>query len=603
MTEKRSKSELESILSMLDKNVLRAKTLHDIARNITFSTNLNTIYKTALDSSVGAIGASNGAFLTYDSEEEGFHVKYECGKKLKKDFFPYKGAFPEGLESISLDSSLVYHMLHKGSDLKKLMSSIRSSVIIPISILDKFYGILEVGKKVDDTPYTSQDVEFLVTLCSLISISIENAESQKELNYKIFEISTLYEISTELSSSLNITQIQTAIIFCCMGVIGAKRGAIFLYDAADSTLSLNHTINFPPSVKRDLSFKIRTDLVEELSEKSYPFSLSDLRKNSKTYNLFAKVKNALKVIENPLIIPQILNKKLVGYLILAEKINKSVYSRADIDLLFALSYQSSLAITNAQSFLNLENLAKKNAALYAELKVATEEKLKAERLATLGMVISTIVHDIKNPLTSIRYFSALLGTTDADARDKKLYVDIIESETERLSGMIEDILSFAKGDQSSLKIRECNIKNLFDEVSLVLKMDFKKKKIAVVNDLKYTGNAMLDDEKIKRVLYNISYNARDALKENGGKITFKTSTSKGFLNISIADNGNGIPEKVIDTLFMPFVSHGKRRGTGLGLSISKKIVDDHGGELTFTTKKNKGTTFNIKLPLYIQQKK
>jgi signal transduction histidine kinase len=596
MTKENSSKELKSIVTALEKNVLRAKTLHDISRNISFSPNLNTIYKTALDSTIEILGASSGAFFTYNDEEQGFDVRYQCGKKLGKDFFDYKGVFPGNVEYISPDSSLAYQMLDCKAELKKFMGALGSSVLVPINIRDDFYGVLEVGEKIDHTPYTAADLEFLVTLCSLISISIENAESQKELNYKIFELSTLYETSTELSSSLDIVQIQTAIIFCCMGVVGAKRGAIFLFNDEDNTISMKHAVNFPQSVKRELDFKISDKLLSGLSEMDEPFFLSSLKKNSKEYNLFAKIKEVLNVIENPLIIPQIMKGNLVGYLVLAEKINKSAYTKADINLLSALSYQSSIAITNAKSYHEVKNLAKKNAALYEELKVAIEDKLKAERLATLGMVVSTIVHDIRNPLTSIRYFSALLGETDPDASDKKVYVDIIDSETGRLAGMIEDILFFAKGGGSPLKIRQCSIKDLLDEVLIVLKMNFKGRKIKVLKDIKYGGKAFLDEGKIKRVLYNISYNARDALKE-GGKITFKADKSKNFLNISITDNGKGIPDEVVDSIFMPFVSLGKKRGTGLGLAISKNIVEDHNGKLTFSTKKNKGTTFNIKLPL------
>jgi len=601
MTSKRSSKKLETIISTLDRNVLRAKTLHDIARNISFSTDLNTIYKTALDSSINALDALSGAFLIYNKKENGFLVSYQCGKKLDRAFFEYKGSFPEGLESISVDNSLMFEMLTKSAELKKLIRSLKSSVLIPICIKEDFYGVLEVGKKVNKEPYTAADVEFLVTLCSLISLSIENAEAQKELNYKIFELSTLYEISTELSSTLDIKGIQTAIIFCCMGVVGAKRGAIFLFDDGNSTITMNHAVNFPPDLESDLVFKVDDTLKKRLSKMHAPFFLSDLKKNTKEYNLVNKITSAMQVLENPLIIPQIIKDKLVGYLLLAEKINKDPYQSTEIGLLSTLSYQSALSITNAQSYYEVQSLAKKNADLYEELKVATEEKLKAERLATLGMVVSTIIHDIKNPLTSIRYFSSLLGQTDAELTDKQTYVNIIDSETDRLVGMIEDILYFASGGESSLNIKKCSVKNLIDEVCVVLEMNFKDKCIQVQKDTAgYAGNVSIDEEKLKRVLYNISYNARDALK-GGGNITIKSSKNKNRLNISISDDGKGIPEKIVNTLFMPFVTHGKRQGTGLGLAISKKIVEQHSGELSFKTSKDKGTTFNIKLPLKTKQ--
>ncbi len=587
--------ELESILASLDKNILKAKTLYDILHDIPSSFDLDTIYKMALYSAVGTLGADGGVLLSFDTKQNGYSVKYQLNRKLAKTFYKNDKLFQLKLGAafhnapiISIDDTI--------PELKKFMRSIKARLLIPIKIKEHFYGFLGIGKNLSDSPYNEPDMEFLDTLCSLVSISIENAESQRELNYKIFELSTLYEISKEFSSTLDINHIQTSIVFCCMGVVGAKRGAIFLYDQNSKSISMNHAINFPLKTISELSFKVSDALLTGLCERIEPFTLSNLKKSSRQYKLFAKIKEKLEVIADPLIIPQIIKKRLVGYLILAEKINTSAYTDADINLLTALSYQSSLAIINARSYQEVKELAKRNAALYEELKVATEQKLKSERLATLGMVVSTITHDIKNPLTSIRYFSALLSEdAGLDAKTKMNYGNIIESEIGRLVGMIEELLSFATGG-GPLKIKKRSLKQILGEVFVVLERDFKDKKISIVKEINYDGDIYLDGEKIKLVLYNIAYNARDALN-TGGEIRFQVRKSNGFVNISITDNGKGIPENIVETLFKPFVTHGKTKGTGLGLAISKKIVDDHNGSLTFTSIKNKGTTFNIQLPL------
>ncbi|MFC1855098.1 ATP-binding protein [Thermodesulfobacteriota bacterium] len=596
MPERNKENELGSIINALDKKILRAKTLHDLSLNLSLTTDLNKIYKTAVNSCIEVLDTPCGAFLTFDKDSLGFSLQYQSGDKLIKDFYSFKGTLPDNFETLSIEDIKTCIEPNKQPELIKLLRALKATVLVPIRFEDQLFGMIIVSKKSDNSKYTLADKEFLFTLCSLIAITIENAGSQQELNYKVFELSTLYEISKELSSSLDITQIQTAIIFCCMGVVGAKRGAIFLYNAEDGSISMNHSVNFSSLTNKKLTFNIDKQLISRISKMNDPFFLSDLKKNSKEYNLFSKVKEALVVIENPLIIPQIIKDRLVGYLVLAEKINTNPYATADINLLSALSYQSSLAIINAQSYLEVETLAKKNADLYEELKIATKEKLEAERLATLGMVVSTIIHDIKNPLTSIRYFSAILGETTANPDEKKTYVNIIDSETDRLVGMIEDILLFARGGDSSLNMKLCSINDLLDEVCVVLRMNFKDNNIRVLKEVNCKADTLIDEEKIKRVLYNLSYNARDALK-SGGKLILSASENKGTLNISVSDTGNGIPEKIIDTIFAPFVTHGKKRGTGLGLAISKKIIEDHDGELSFITKKNKGTTFTITLPL------
>lgn len=595
MTVKNSAKDIETVLNSLDKSILKAKTLYDTSREI-LTFDLNVIHKMALYSSVGTLGASAGVFLTYDFEKKGFNVKYQLTGSIKKKFISAKNLFNSKSIDYIIDNMAIFDDdTDNPPELNEFIKLINASILIPIKIKNELYGVLALGAKIDNKQYTSSDIEFLLTLSSLITLSIENSESQKELNYKIFELSTLYEISKEFSSTLDITHIQTSIIFCCMGVVGAKRGAIFLFDNEDNSLCMNHAINFPAELQEGLRFKIDDDLFFRLTTITEPFFLSDLKKRSKEYKLFANIRDKLKVISNPLIIPQIIKSRIVGYLLLAEKINKNEYSATEIHLLSALSYQSSIAITNAQSFQNVMDLAKKNAALYEELKVATEEKLKSERLATLGMVVSTITHDIKNPLTSIRYFSAMLGEADLDAKSKKNYVEIIDSETDRLVGMIEELLDFAKGG-GPLKIEKCSLSTILDEVFVVLERDFKDKNIDLKKEIKYSGTLYIDDEKIKRVLYNIAYNARDAMKK-GGEIKFEVEKENKCVIINIIDNGQGIPDNILDTLFMPFVTYGKTKGTGLGLAISKKIIDDHHGEILFTTKKNKGTEFKIKLPI------
>ena len=93
MTAQGTLKEIESIASSLDKNILRARTLHDISRYILLSFDLHTTYKTALYSSVGTLGVIGGIFLIYDKESDCFVVKCNIGSKLKKNGFSFKNYF------------------------------------------------------------------------------------------------------------------------------------------------------------------------------------------------------------------------------------------------------------------------------------------------------------------------------------------------------------------------------------------------------------------------------------------------------------------------------------------------------------------------------
>jgi signal transduction histidine kinase len=106
---------------------------------------------------------------------------------------------------------------------------------------------------------------------------------------------------------------------------------------------------------------------------------------------------------------------------------------------------------------------------------------------------------------------------------------------------------------------------------------------------------MMDETKMRRALYNVASNARDAM-ETGGSLTITTRTTDSMVEFRLTDTGPGIPSEIQDTLFEPFVTHGKPTGTGLGLAIASKTVQDHGGTITVESEPGQGATFIIHVP-------
>ena len=99
-----------------------------------------------------------------------------------------------------------------------------------------------------------------------------------------------------------------------------------------------------------------------------------------------------------------------------------------------------------------------------------------------------------------------------------------------------------------------------------------------------------------RVVTNIARNARQAMGTKGTFTWTITETEGGGVEFRLADNGPGIPAQIRDQVFEAFTTAGKKDGTGLGLAIVRRIVEDHGGTITFTTQTGKGTEFVIQLP-------
>jgi signal transduction histidine kinase len=223
------------------------------------------------------------------------------------------------------------------------------------------------------------------------------------------------------------------------------------------------------------------------------------------------------------------------------------------------------------------------------------EKIHSEKLASLGQFASTIIHDIKNPLTIIRSGIEVLGDEDFTANEKDEYLRMIMSEIDRLTNMLNDILDFAKGS-IILHYEQVEIDPLIENLSRMFVQKAEKHNIKLVIDCESGITLKIDKYRMIRTLSNIITNAIEAVGD-GGKITISTQKKIFDLLIKIEDNGPGIPEDIKNLIFEPFITHGKKEGTGLGLSIVKKIIEAHGGNITFKSAPGSGTTFYISLPL------
>ncbi len=226
-----------------------------------------------------------------------------------------------------------------------------------------------------------------------------------------------------------------------------------------------------------------------------------------------------------------------------------------------------------------------------------EEKLgEDQRLATLGKMVASVSHEIKNPLGIVRSTAEILSKRMAKVApgNEKLALIIIE-ETSRLDGIVREFLDFARPREVELK--KGSINNLVQRVSRFMEPELEKKGVEIVLELDYDLQPVLmDDQHIYQVLFNIVYNGIQAMPEGGVLIirTGKDKTTGGVL-FSVIDNGIGIDEDKMEHIFSPFFTD-KNRGTGLGLAIVKNIVDEHKGVIRVDSRVGEGTAFTVVIP-------
>ncbi|OHE89604.1 MAG: hypothetical protein A3G75_02205 [Verrucomicrobia bacterium RIFCSPLOWO2_12_FULL_64_8] len=224
-----------------------------------------------------------------------------------------------------------------------------------------------------------------------------------------------------------------------------------------------------------------------------------------------------------------------------------------------------------------------------------QERIRKEKITLIGEMANSILHDFKSPVTSIQLaVGAISKHHDNDATRQAC--DVIMRQLRRMSSMVQEVLEFARGD-TRLDLRPVVIRELFSDL-LSLNVDTLRQAGITVQVRTTNLTVVLDHHRMIRVLQNLLTNAVEAIGPGrNGSITFSARRRRGACEISVHDSGPGIPKVIWGTMFQPFTTHGKKGGTGLGLAITKGIIDAHGGEITFESRRAAGTTFRIRLPL------
>lgn len=221
-----------------------------------------------------------------------------------------------------------------------------------------------------------------------------------------------------------------------------------------------------------------------------------------------------------------------------------------------------------------------------------DDVISQNRLMAIGMAASKIIHDIKTPLTVIVLTAQLIENLFPDSDE---FTQSIVKQTRLIDQLVREILDFSRGVETTPLIQKVDLIRFFEDLKEINEVALKGRNISFVVDNKVNDYVYFDENKIRRVLMNLIKNASEAI-DTDKEIRLAASMASGWLQISVIDNGPGIPPRIRESIFEPFVSNGKAYGTGLGLPICRKLVQEHRGRLEYIPLEPTGCRFDIRIP-------
>jgi len=470
-------------------------------------------------------------------------------------------------------------------------SGFRTRSILCMAMPDhqgKTIGVVQVLNQ-RTRPFDADDEALLATVAAHAGIAIENSklyqsvvaknqallDAQEELRHRIRELDLLVEIEQEASASLDLDEFLDRLLMRAMQLLDAEAGSVLLRERVSGELFFRSALGAGSEVLRRVKIPPGVGVVGWVALHKQPLVVNDPEHDAR-HDLYIAEKigvPARNILAVPLVHAVPDDDRALGAFEVLNKRGRRRFDESDLKLLTLIAGQAAKAIVLARN---------------------REEKLNSDRLASIGQMMSGVMHDLKTPMTIVSGYAQLMAQND-DEPARKQYAELILKQFDLMSAMTREVLLFARG-QSNLLIRRVYVQNFIQEVKEQLERELAGKNVKLVVEPHYTGAAMFDELKLFRVIHNLARNAAQAM-EGGGTFKIAIEADDNELVMTFSDTGKGIPDTVQGRLFEAFATAGKADGTGLGLAIVKKIVDEHFGKITYETRAGAGTTFRIAIPL------
>lgn len=379
----------------------------------------------------------------------------------------------------------------------------------------------------------------------------------------------LVQLATELAAATDLDALLRTITEGLTGLLNATRTTIYVYDAKTDEIVTRTADRLEI---REIRLPIGKGIAGQVARTRTLLHVPDVKASPFFAGEFDKKTG---FITRSILAAPMLNMKreLVG---VVEVLNKRAgsFTEEDVELLRLFASYAAVAI---------------------EAQMLEQDLRRRERMAAIGSLAGTIVHDIRNMAALVSGWTDLIPGEKAAASETAEVVSVIRGEADKMIDLTEEILEFARGGDTRIQPVPVDVDAVLEAIVRVIEREFQLAGVHLELRAGGAGLASLDARRFRRVVINLAQNARKALRR-GGKLVIRTAREGASMLVAFEDDGPGIPAEIRGRLFTPFTSAGTHGGTGLGLAICKSIVDAHRGTISVRDREPRGTVFEVRLP-------
>lgn len=392
--------------------------------------------------------------------------------------------------------------------------------------------------------------------------------SNKSAKLQHDELQKIIKALQLVNSNIKIDEVLQNIVNVATDLTKADRGTLYLIDKEKNELWSKIAMG---NETKEIRLKIGEGIAGWVAQNRETVNIEDVSSDERFKSDFDK--NSGYQTKSMLCFP-LKNREdeIVGVIQLLNSKNGK-FTEMDEEFLSAISIQCSLALQNAEML---------------------EKLLQSERVQSLGKMTNFLIQDIKKPVLVSKRYVEHLKSKELN-KDAAQLVEMVLEQLTQVADLVQTTSSYSEG-KAVLRASRTNLNEILSEYSDRLESYVKSRGAEIVNNFDKDAKVNIDSKEFFQCYNHIIRNACDAMPD-GGKIEVSTKLGKDEVTISIKDGGLGIPDSLLEKIFEPFMTHGKKEGTGLGLTITKKIVESHSGKIFVESNLGEGATVNITLPI------